>query len=113
FKVRLCRILAQYPIMYADYFSHLQADIWSYGATIYYMLVKQYPYNVNDPYDNIDEEIWHNIVKNALSDDCKAFIYALTRGNANDRMPFDFVENHPWMKANSMVSSLHSYFSDQ
>ena len=87
-----------------EQFDPIQADIWSYGANIYYMLVKQYPYNVTDPYDNIDEEIWHNIVKAKLTDDCKSFLFALMRGNANDRMPFDFIEGHPWMRANSMVS---------
>lgn len=100
----------QPPEVYGDptkeRFDPIQADIWSYGANVYFMLVKNYPYNVTDCYENIDEEIWHNIVKNQLSDDCKDFIYALTRANANDRMPFDFVESHPWIKANSMVIAI-------
>lgn len=119
----------QPPEVYGDQakerFDPIQADIWSYGANVYFMLVKSYPYNVTgkfivyrsilinfllcslaDCFEDIDQEIWHNIVKNSLSDDCKDFIYALTRANANDRMPFDFVENHPWMKANSTVKAV-------
>lgn len=99
----------QPPEVYGDpskeQFDPLMADAWSYGANIYYMVFKTYPYNVTEPYENIDEEIWANIVKGSFSEDCKNFIYALTRGNANDRMPFDFVENHSWIKANSVVSA--------
>ena len=91
-----------------EQFDPIQADIWSFGANIYYMLAKQYPYNVNDPYENIDEEIGLNINKAKISEDCKSFLFGLMRANANDRMPFDFIEKHAWMLANSMVNHLIS-----
>ena len=89
-----------------EQFDPIQADIWSYGANIYFMLAKQYPYNLNQPSDNIDDEIWHNVSSlKSVTDNCKQFMFALMRMNANDRMPFDFIERDPWFIANTKVSS--------
>lgn len=69
------------------------------------MLAKEYPFNLNEPSPNIDEEIKTNVGKLAsVSEDCKQCIFALMRANSNNRMPFDFIETHPWFKANSTVS---------
>lgn len=89
-----------------EFFDPILADIWSFGANLYYMLAKQYPYNINEPYDNLEDEIFFNIQKIAdLSENGKNFLYALMRGNANDRIPFDFVEKDVWMRKNAVVSS--------
>ena len=92
-----------------EQFDPIQADIWSYGASILYMLAKQYPYNVVDPANDLDEEISHNIeAMSSRTEQCRNFVFALLRANANDRMPFDFIDTHPWFKANSTVMILSS-----
>ena len=101
----------QAPEVYGDpateFYDPIIADIWSYGANIYFMLAQQYPFNINEPYENLDEEIWHNIVNiNNISSSCKSFCYNLLRTNSNNRIPFDFIIKDPWMKQNTSVSSI-------
>ena len=77
-------------------------------SKVYFMLAKQYPYNLAGSHENVDDEIRQNVTKlNTVTEECRNFLFALMRGNANDRMPFDFIEAHPWFKAHSVVILLH------
>lgn len=83
----------------------IMADIWSYGATVYYMLGRQYPYNMMINNQDIESEIAHNIEQvSGLSQIGKNFLNSLLRANANDRVPFDFIARDPWIANLTTIS---------
>lgn len=82
-----------------EVFDPIQADIWSYGAILFFCLANFYPYNIDFPHEELDEEISHNISKIPnVSNECKNFLVSLLKSNANERMPFDFIDYDPWIK---------------
>ena len=87
-------------------FDPVLADTWAYGATVYCMLVWQYPYNTTaSPSPSaIDREVASNVARSKLSEHCQDFLYFLLRASPQDRMPLDFVEEHPWIRANAKAS---------
>lgn len=83
----------------SELFNPLLADLWSFGANVYFFLAKQYPYNIGGGMADLDAEILANIHHqlSTLSADGHNFLYSTMRVNANNRMPFHFIEQHPWM----------------
>ncbi|OTF70743.1 hypothetical protein BLA29_009277, partial [Euroglyphus maynei] len=92
----------QAPEIYGDpnneEFDPIIADTWSYGAVIYYMVSKQYPYNVDDiRSDDLDKEIADNVDKlTILSTNGKDLLKAILKVNATERMPIGFIEKSSW-----------------
>ncbi|KAH9414123.1 CBL-interacting serine/threonine-protein kinase 20 [Dermatophagoides pteronyssinus] len=87
-----------------EFFDPIIADIWSYGANLFFTLTQFYPYNIEYPHENLDEEVWHNISKIPnISNECQNFLFALMRSNANDRIPFDFIDKDDWFRKSYMI----------
>lgn len=85
-------------------FDPIIADIWSYGANLFFCLAKYYPFNVEQPHSDLDEEIWQNIrSETKLSMECQNFLFGLLRANANDRIPFDFIDHDEWIRKSYRV----------
>ena len=82
-----------------EHFNPLLADIWSFGANVYFFLAKQYPYNIGGGLADLDAEVLANIHHqlSTVSGDGQNFLYSTMRANANNRMPFHFIVKHPWM----------------
>lgn len=83
------------------------ADQWSYGANIFFMLSKKYPLSGATPVEELEGEVGRSVSSlSGVSELAKTFLAALLRINANNRMPFDFVETHPWLTGKPAVSTL-------
>lgn len=105
-----CRPLAlknftnfQAPEVFGDqgeYFNPIDADIWSFGAVMFTLVTRVYPYNIlnNNP-TNVDEEIKATIYSIAnLSESAKAWFYGLMRANLEKRFDFHEIKRQPWFK---------------
>lgn len=99
-----------------EQYDPILADAFSYGAVVYFMLTKAVPFKpsqlvptpsptlplISALLEDIEEEIRSSIYMHprlsVLGTRCCNFLRALLRTNANDRMPFDFVESQPWLQ---------------
>ena len=89
-------------------FDPIVADTWSYGAVLYFMATKKYPYDPTKQSDNLDEEIQASVKKiSAFSDEGKDLVSCLLRTNTGERMPIGFVEKSPWFEGAKKVSVPH------
>lgn len=95
----------QAPEVYGDptkeEFDPLVADVWSYGATIFYMITKAYPYDytTNDN-KNIGTNIQSNIDQiQGLSVEAKKFLSGMLKPVATERTHIDKLAADPWLKS--------------
>ncbi|XP_054164569.1 testis-specific serine/threonine-protein kinase 1-like [Oppia nitens] len=92
----------QAPEVYGDpakeEFDPMVADVWSIGATAYYMLTKQYPYDISKV-DTISADIQSNISKiQGISDDGKRCLSEMLKPTATERKYIDKLMSDPWLK---------------
>lgn len=98
----------QPPEVYGDpkreEYDPIIADTWSFGAVIYFMATKKYPYNPTKQSDNLEEEIQNNVKKMpVLSDQGKELVGNTLRTNAGERIPVGFVEKTSWFESAKKV----------
>ena len=94
----------QAPEVYGDpskeEFDPLVADVWSFGATFYYMLTKAYPYDISSPDPNIGPVIQANIQQiQGLSADGKRLMAEMLTPLATERKHIDKLATDSWLKA--------------
>lgn len=93
----------QAPEVYGDptkeEFDPLVADVWSLGATVYYMFAKQYPYDVTKP-DTIAKDINNNVQQmQGISADGKRVVNEMLKAAATERKHIDKLVSDPWIKS--------------
>ncbi|KPM05947.1 serine/threonine kinase-like protein 3 [Sarcoptes scabiei] len=90
----------QAPEIYGDpneeEFDPIKADTWSYGAVLYFMSNKTYPFKISSESIDLEQEIQSNIDKLSLSELGKELLRALLKTDSNERMPIGFIEKSDW-----------------
>ncbi|KAI2810286.1 Serine/threonine-protein kinase brsk1 [Blomia tropicalis] len=80
-----------------DVFDPIQADIWSYGATWFYLITQTYPFRLNDP--NLDLLIRNSVAAiTEYSDSVKSWLYSLLRTNTLERVDFKAIIEDDWFQ---------------
>lgn len=78
-------------------FDTIIADTWSYGAVIYNMLSRTYPFMVSAQPPDLEKEIQDNVKKLAeCGEEGKELLGHILSTNASLRMPFGCIEPHSW-----------------
>jgi len=84
-----------------EYFEPIAADLWSYGATMFYMVARMYPFNVHSPDPNVDGEIRNSIAAcGTVQDAAKYWLYGLMCTFAKLRTEFDDIATDAWFRGN-------------
>lgn len=92
-----------------EFYNPIDADIWSFGAVMFTLVTRVYPYNILAPGGavNIDEEIKATIDSTTtLSAPAKEWFYGLMRANVKRRFDFDEIKRHPWFKGAGSATPL-------
>lgn len=76
----------------------IAADVWSYGATLFWSLTRTYPFNIKQNTSNINDEIKNNIDSKNISPEAKNLFNALLNADYNKRTTFDKILKDPWYK---------------
>ena len=102
----------QAPEVYGDPsqedFDPIVADTWSYGAVIYFMASKKYPYDPTKQSDDLEAEIQSNAARTpSLSDSGRNLVGNILRTNAGERIPIGFIEKSSWFEKAKNVSIRH------
>ncbi|UXI22627.1 hypothetical protein NH340_JMT08570 [Sarcoptes scabiei] len=91
----------QAPEVYGDpdseAFDPIYADIWSLGATIYFVLTRKYPYDFSMENPKLEEEIRSNVKRIKLSKRCRNFLRQTLCTDSEKRIKFDFLSRHHWI----------------
>lgn len=94
--------LAPELICNMGYSSGREADIWSLGITLYFMVFREYPFHGNDIF-----ELFENIktkevsFPSEISSDLKDLIERMLEKKPSNRITIQQIENHPWITNNS------------
>ena len=93
----------QAPEVYGDSskeeFDPIVADVWSSGATVYYMFTKQYPYDIQYTDPNAVSQIQSNIEQiTGLSAEGKKTLSEMLKPMAVERKHIDKLTSDPWVK---------------
>lgn len=82
-----------------DLFDPIPADIWSFGATLFYFVAHTYPFNPSDvPSQGLDAEIRNTVAAcENITDAAKYWLYGLMRPNTKFRTDFDAIPD-AWFK---------------
>lgn len=103
----LVRVLRQvYGDATREYFDPIKSDTWSYGAVIYYMARKKYPYKPKKTYENLDKRLSQKVAQSSFSDSGKELMLSLLRTNADKRLPIGLIEKDVWFKKAKNVSKV-------
>lgn len=91
----------QAPEIYGDpskeEFDPIKADTWSFGAVVFFMISKEYPYNVGSKSDDLEKEIADNVDKLSVAASGKELLKGVLKANAEERMPIGFIEKSAWL----------------
>lgn len=80
--------------------SILQADIWSYGATFFFISTRMYPFRWKSDVFDIQADIQKSIFSvKTISDDAKRWFSGILHGNAASRTTFDKIAANDWFKS--------------
>jgi len=84
-----------------EYYNPVQADIWSYGATLFWLSGRVYPYNVTQPQRDLDADIQRVVAKSrSLSAGAKRWFHGLLAANSVDtRTSFQAIQLDPWFRS--------------
>ena len=83
----------------SEEFNPISADVWSYGATLFYAGTRTYPYNYKRPSKELDSEIRTMIQSRInLSTGAKQWFCGLLRTDVTKRTPFDRIEKDKWFQ---------------
>ncbi|KAJ6218675.1 hypothetical protein RDWZM_004487 [Blomia tropicalis] len=84
---------------YNEYFNPHEADVWSFGATIFFIGSKTFPFNMQNPEPNMDSVIRENVERSSLSQPAKNWLYGLMRADTKFRIPFESIASDTWFKS--------------
>lgn len=79
-----------------EVYEPVAADIWSFGAVIYYAATCSYPYDFRQDSPDIEKDIQDNIQKLTLSAEANELFVSLLTSNAMQRATFDRIINTSW-----------------
>lgn len=100
----------QAPEVYGDpkkeEYDPVIADTWAFGAVLFFMAAKKYPYDPAKTSPNLEEEIQGAVKGLKLADDGKELFGSMLRTNAGERIPIGFVGKSSWFEKAKMVSFL-------
>ena len=93
----------QAPEVYGDpskeEFDPIVADVWSLGATVYYMFTKQYPYDFTSAEPTAVQQIEQNVEQiNGLSAEGKKTLSEMLKPMATERKHIDKLTSDPWVR---------------
>ncbi|OTF73166.1 protein kinase-like protein [Euroglyphus maynei] len=83
-------------------FDPIMADVWSFGATFFYIISRQYPFDLYKSNDiaTIEQEIKNRInTTTALNDDAKRWFVDLLNVDPNKRTKFDDIIQDTWFRS--------------
>lgn len=79
-----------------EYFDPVDADVWSFGSTLFYFVSRILPFNARFPLSQLDSEIRNNIARiDSISDPVKFWLFGLLRTNTQYRTDFDSIFDDP------------------
>lgn len=79
-------------------FDPLAADVWSFGATIFYAITGNYPYDVNLPGEQIDSDVKKNIESVNASEECKALLRKMLSADVDGRCSINDLYHDQWIR---------------
>lgn len=78
----------------------ISADIWSYGATFFFVATRTYPFRYKKAVKNISADIQKTVTHaKGLSADAKHWFSGILCADATRRTMFDKIEADPWFKS--------------
>ncbi|XP_027202043.1 testis-specific serine/threonine-protein kinase 1-like [Dermatophagoides pteronyssinus] len=83
-------------------FDPISADVWSFGATFFYIIARLYPFDLYKANDipTVEQEIHHRINSSgALKPEAKKWFMDLLNVDPNKRIRFDDIVNDPWFRS--------------
>ena len=81
-----------------EFYNPAEADVWSFGATMFFLAGRALPYNLQAPEANLDEAIFKNVSSARLSEEAKKCFIGLMRANTEPRTDFNSIASDPWFK---------------
>lgn len=91
----------QAPEIYGDpaeeVFDPVNADIWSYGATLYNLLCGRYPYDPTIDNPNIEKEIQSNVSSLPVSRHCNWVLHHCLTTMSAKRVSIERLGQHSWL----------------
>lgn len=84
-----------------ELYNPVDADVWSYGATMFFLISHVYPYDTTaKTIDKLDEEIKRNVNECKIDQNTKDWLCGLLRSNTVDRTDFDQIPQVAWFNLN-------------
>lgn len=83
-------------------FNPIEADIWSYGATFFYMIARLYPFDLTnlERLESIENDINHRIESSlTLTDGAKKWLRKMLTVDARQRTKFSGILDDSWIKS--------------
>ena len=82
-----------------EFFNPVDADLWSFGATMFFVVSRVYPYNLKTPSSNLDAEIEKSVAESKFTDGAKNFFLGVLQANTFKRTRFDAIVQNAWFKS--------------
>ena len=79
-----------------EVFDPVTADVWSFGATIYFLITGQYPYQNRDN-PQIEDEIQKNVRRLDVDSKAQNLLGHCLTTNSTERFSVEKLLNHPWI----------------
>ena len=81
-------------------YSPVQADVWSFGATFFYISTRTYAFRYKADVFDIAADIQKTVYSaKTISDDAKRWFAGILHGNAASRTPFDKIAASAWFNS--------------
>lgn len=77
-----------------EYYNPIDADIWSYGCTMFFLVARVYPFLVSE--ENLELVIRNAIATLSVTDGAKYWLYGLMRTNTAERTDFSMINQDEW-----------------
>ena len=81
----------------SEYYDPVDADIWSYGTSMFFLIARVYPFRVNDP--NLEGVVRNSIAELQITDPAKYWLFGLMRTNTAERTNFDAIDKDLWFSS--------------
>ena len=92
----------QAPEVFGDegeFYNPCEADVYSLGATLFFLAGRAFSYNYQAPESNLEEAIKKNVQAAKLSEEAKKCFIGLMHPNTDQRTQFDAIANDPWFRS--------------
>ncbi|KAI2807279.1 hypothetical protein BLOT_009242 [Blomia tropicalis] len=79
-----------------EQYDPINADVWSFGASLYFIVSKGYPFQNSGNTTNIEDEIQGNVLKLKLTKEGMSAIGNMLVTDSTKRISIDKLKDHPW-----------------